>query len=57
MSFKLKFYIKDEKLIKKLTPNFELGCRRTLMCDAKEYFDCFNNKKLELIDTGIAEFS
>lgn len=39
----------DLELAKQMTPNFEVGCKRTLLSDRLEYYECFKEKKAILI--------
>lgn len=48
--------VKNKNLHQKLTPNYELGCKRVLL-SGPEYYLSFNKPNLELIDTGILEFT
>jgi cation diffusion facilitator CzcD-associated flavoprotein CzcO len=46
--------IPDAGLRARLTPHFELGCKRLLLSD--DYFPCFNNKHVELVTEPIDRF-
>jgi cation diffusion facilitator CzcD-associated flavoprotein CzcO len=44
-------HIKDEALRKKLTPNFQFGCKRALL--SNEYYPALARDNVEVVDTGI----
>lgn len=47
--------IQDEELRKKLTPDYELGCKRILRTD--DYFPALNRDNVSLVTEGIAEIT
>ncbi|MEG0340542.1 MAG: NAD(P)/FAD-dependent oxidoreductase [Acinetobacter sp.] len=47
--------IQDEELRKKLTPNYEFGCKRILRSD--DYFPTLTRHNVSLVTDGIAEFT
>jgi len=47
--------IKDPKLVKKLTPEYRLGCKRVLQSNT--YYPAFNRDNVELNTEGIAEIT
>ena len=51
----IRFQVKDQTLVKKLTPNYIMGCKRILV--SNKYFPTFNRKNVELISEGILELT
>lgn len=47
--------IQDQELRKKLTPDYELGCKRILRTD--DYYPALNRENVSLITDGIAEIT
>lgn len=47
----LKKQIKDEQLREKLTPDFDIGCKRVLLCN--DYYPSLNQDNVELLTTSI----
>ena len=52
----MKRIVKNKNLHEKLTPKYELGCKRILVT-GPEFYECFNKQNFELIDTNIQEFT
>ena len=46
--------VQDPELRRKLTPDYQVGCKRALVSDA--YFPAFARDNVELVSDGIAEF-
>jgi cation diffusion facilitator CzcD-associated flavoprotein CzcO len=46
--------VKDPALRARLTPDYEMGCKRVLLSD--DYFPCFNNPAVELVTDPIERF-
>jgi len=44
-------HLKDKELIKTLTPNYTIGCKRILISD--EYYSTLNNEKVKITDIPI----
>ena len=51
----IKFQVKDKATIKKLTPDYILGCKRILI--SNKYYPTFNRKNVELITDAIQEIT
>ena len=51
----IRFQVKDKTLVKKLTPNYIMGCKRILV--SNKYFPTFNRKNVELVSEGILELT
>jgi cation diffusion facilitator CzcD-associated flavoprotein CzcO len=49
----LKAQVKDPVLVKKLTPDYTIGCKRVLI--SNKYFPAFNRSNVELVTDGIQE--
>lgn len=47
--------VKDRELRRKLTPRYQIGCKRIL--NSSDYYDAVANEKTELITDGIARFT
>ncbi len=52
---KLEKEVKDPEMRKKLTPNYELGCKRVLTSD--NYYPTFNQKNVQLVTESITEIT
>lgn len=49
----IRLQVKDPVLVKKLTPDYTIGCKRILI--SNKYFPMFNRKNVELVTDGIKE--
>lgn len=50
----LNMTVKDKELVKKLTPNFRIGCKRILL--SNEYYPTFNKPNVHLVTDPISHF-
>ncbi len=49
----IRYQVKDKALVKKLTPDYVIGCKRVLI--SNKYYPTFNRPNVELVTEGIAE--
>jgi cation diffusion facilitator CzcD-associated flavoprotein CzcO len=49
----IRHQVKDPELVKKLTPDYTLGCKRVLI--SNKYYPTFNRDNVELVTDGIRE--
>lgn len=49
----IKYQVKDPQLVKQLTPDYTLGCKRVLI--SNKYYPTFNRDNVELVTDGIQE--
>jgi cation diffusion facilitator CzcD-associated flavoprotein CzcO len=51
----ISFQVKDPALVKKLTPDYTLGCKRILI--SNKWYPTFNRKNVELVTDAISHFT
>jgi cation diffusion facilitator CzcD-associated flavoprotein CzcO len=49
------YQVKDPALVKKLTPDYTLGCKRVLI--SNKWYPTFNRQNVELVTDGVREFT